>query len=85
MFTLKKYQQRAVDTLEVFLNRCKQGQSVAAAYAETIKEQGMPELAYKDYGFEEVPYVCVRIPTGGGKTILSSYTVSIAASRFLGY
>lgn len=43
----------------------------------------MPELEYRDYGFNEVPYVCLRIPTGGGKTILGSYAVDIAARKYL--
>ena len=83
MFKLKAYQQRCIDTLETFFNRCKQGQLVEMAYNETIKEQGLPELAYKDYGFDQIPYVCVRIPTGGGKTVLGSFAIATAASRYL--
>jgi type III restriction enzyme len=84
MFQLKSYQQRAVDTLTNFLAGCQSGESVEAAYAETLTEQAMPALAYRDYGFEQVPYVCLRIPTGGGKTILGSYAVEIAAREYLG-
>ena len=80
---LKGYQQRAIDTLGSFLNRCKQGQSVGEAYGETLQDQGMEDLAYRDNSFEQVPYVCFRIPTGGGKTILGSYAITIAASRYL--
>lgn len=83
MFQLKSYQQRAVNTLTSFLGRCQSGESVEAAYAETLAEQAMPALAYRDYGFEQVPYVCFRIPTGGGKTILGSYAVEIAAREYL--
>lgn len=83
MFQLKSYQQRAVDTLTSFLGRCQSGTPVEAAYAETLEEQAMPALAYRDYGFEQVPYVCFRIPTGGGKTILGSYAVEIAAREYL--
>lgn len=82
MFSLKSYQKRAVETLEVFLLRC-QSESVENAYQETLSEQGMPALAYKDYGFEQVPYVCMRIPTGGGKTVLGSHAIEIAASKYL--
>lgn len=83
MFQLKTYQQRAVDTLSSFFLRCQTMDSVEAAYRETLNEQNMPPLAYKDYGFEQTPYVCLRIPTGGGKTILGSYAVEIAARRYL--
>lgn len=83
MFALKNYQQRAVDALENFLSRCKQGESVPSAYRETLKDQNMPAFAYKEYGFDQVPYVCFRIPTGGGKTILGSYAIAVAASAYL--
>jgi type III restriction enzyme len=82
MFALKSYQKRAVETLESFLLRC-QTNGVASAYSETLKDQSMPALAYKDYGFEEVPYVCLRIPTGGGKTVLGSYAIEVAARKYL--
>ena len=34
-------------------------------------------------GLEAVPYVCLRLPTGGGKTLLSAHTVKIAADAYL--
>ena len=83
MFELKSYQRRAVAALETFLIRCQNGDSVEVAYEQTLKDQGMPDLTYRGYGFERVPYVCFRIPTGGGKTILGSYAVEIAARTFL--
>ncbi|WP_250655962.1 DEAD/DEAH box helicase [Alkalimarinus coralli] len=82
MFALKSYQKRAVESLESFLLRCQQS-NVEDAYRETLEEQGMPALAYKEYGFEEVPYVCFRIPTGGGKTVLGSHAVEVAARKYL--
>lgn len=83
MFVLKSYQKRAVTVLEDFLLDCQTIDSVEAAYQKSIEEQNMPELAYKDHGFKNVPYVCLRIPTGGGKTILGSYAVNIAARKYL--
>jgi type III restriction enzyme len=83
MLILKSYQQRAVDTLDAFFLRCLNLPSVEEAYRDTLKEQNMPALAYRDYGFEQVPYVCLRIPTGGGKTILGSHAVHVAARRYL--
>ena len=83
MFQLKSYQQRAVDTLSSFFERCHTLDTVEEAYRETLNDQSMPALAYKDYGFENTPYVCLRIPTGGGKTILGSYAIDIAARKFL--
>lgn len=84
MFQLKTYQQRAVDCLEDFLIKCLELSSVEEAYNQALAQQSMPELAYKSYGFDEIPYVCFRIPTGGGKTILGSYAVDIAARKYVG-
>ena len=84
MFQLKMYQQRAVDCLENFLLNCQILPSVEDAYKQTLVEQSLPELGYRDYGFDQIPYVCLRIPTGGGKTILGSYAVDIAARKYIG-
>lgn len=83
MLTLKGYQQRAIDTLDNFLSQARDRQNVTDAYAETLKAQGLPPLAYRDYGFADVPYVCFRIPTGGGKTLLASHAIVTAAKSYL--
>ena len=83
MFTLKNYQQRAVETLAFFLGQCKKGETVEDAYQSTLKSQKMPALIYRDHNFNQIPYVCFRVPTGGGKTILGSYAVEVTANTYL--
>ena len=83
MFNLKGYQQRAIDTLSSFLSKARNYQSIEQAYTETLQEQSLPNLAYRDYGFDDIPYVCFRIPTGGGKTVLASYAIATAAREYL--
>lgn len=78
MFALKSYQQRAAACLENFLTDCRQLGNHEAAYHAELHRQTMPELPYRDQRLN-VPYVCLRIPTGGGKTILGSYAIDIAA------
>src|SRR5712692_1623957 len=35
-------------------------------------------------GFDAaVPYVCLRVPTGGGKTLIAAHSVGVAAREFL--
>jgi type III restriction enzyme len=34
-------------------------------------------------GLEKAPYVCLRLPTGGGKTLLAAHTLKIAADAYL--
>src|SRR5271165_3168768 len=31
----------------------------------------------------DTPYVCLRLPTGGGKTLLSAYSVSVARENWI--
>ncbi|TPQ24786.1 DEAD/DEAH box helicase [Methylomonas koyamae] len=83
MLILKGYQQRAIDTLDDFLSKARDRQNVTDAYAEALQVQGLPTLAYRDYGFADVPYVCFRIPTGGGKTLLASHAIVTAAKSYL--
>lgn len=82
MFKLKNYQDRAVSTMVSFLSKSRY-QPVAEAYQAVLKEQGMPEHEYQDFGFGQTPYFCLRIPTGGGKTVLGSYAIEVAARHFL--
>lgn len=82
MFQLKGYQQRAVDVLQSFLTKCLDN-DVEEAYRLALEEQELPEFEYRDYGFEQVPYVCLRIPTGGGKTVLGSYAIDVASKSLL--
>lgn len=84
MFALKSYQQRALDHLQGFLVLCQSGELVEAAYQQTLAAQGMPALDYKPHGFGQVPNVCFRIPTGGGKTVLGSYAIETVAKQYLG-
>ncbi len=46
-------------------------------YRDVGESQRLPEL-------QGLPYVCVRIPTGGGKTVVAAQTPALAFSRLLG-
>ena len=79
---LKNYQSRTLKILSDFLN-----------YAKIIGN----EKAFKTYrdaqGYnpnyqslrhlEDVPYICLRLPTGGGKTLIGSYAIQLAAENFI--
>lgn len=78
MFKLKDYQSRALDVLEDFARRLQGGQQAApAAWAVAIAAQGVERVpAYDGSTMGEVPAVCLRIPTGGGKTTLAAHGVA---------
>ena len=65
---LKGYQQQALVSLTNFLRRAAQVGAASAFQQQTGQPYGMEP-------FGEVPCVCVRIPTGGGKTLLASHAV----------
>jgi type III restriction enzyme len=80
-FVLKEYQKNALASLESYLEAARID-GPAAAFASVCGKGGGP--AYKSVvGMESTPYVCLRLPTGGGKTVLASHAVAIAGRAFL--
>jgi len=73
--TLKSYQQTALDALAGFA-RAARLQGAAQAFATLA---GRP---YQADAFGEVPCVCLRIPTGGGKTVLAAHAVPLLAREW---
>ena len=70
--TLKSYQQAALDSLAA-LARAAQLQGPALGFRALT---GRP---YNADAFGEVPCVCLRIPTGGGKTVMAAHAVPLLA------
>lgn len=81
-FELKDYQKDALKRLEQFLQLARTS-GVEAAFEETLVSQNIKPYPYRKYTFKEVPYVCLRLPTGGGKTVLASHAVKTATRSFL--
>ena len=74
--TLKSYQADALDWYEKFLKRCRESGLPRESYARTTEEWRDMALYYRPlHGLESVPYVCVRIPTGGGKTLVAGMAI----------
>lgn len=76
--TLKTYQQTALDALGAFA-RAARTKGPALAFGE---------LAGRPYNLDafgaQVPCVCLRIPTGGGKTVLAAHAVPLLAREWQG-
>ena len=80
---LKEFQQKSLNTLKTCLEDARL-MGVAGAYAKNAKslDGRIPQYKAID-GFDDVPYLCLRLPTGGGKTLLSSHTIHIAGNAWL--
>ncbi len=86
---LKRYQ---ADTLSV-LRRFFEESRVAGPKNAYESITGEPEQAARLRGYAgayaplkelaDVPYVCLRLPTGGGKTILAAHAVSLARDAWI--
>lgn len=90
---LKDYQEKALKRLGDFL-RAAQEQGVAGAFAahahpdpksmlvpdyRPLRDKDGVELA----SLREIPYVAIRIPTGGGKTLMGAHFIRCAADNWL--
>lgn len=87
---LKQYQKDTLDVLRRFLRDARIVGS-KRAYETITKEPGITDRlgryasdyseAFKD--LSDVPYVCLRLPTGGGKTLLASHAVRVARDAWI--
>ena len=85
MITPKPYQDRVLDSLKEFFRVCSKTGSPAEAFGRVAGQNGngqyIPILAS---GLKpDMPYVCLRVPTGGGKTLLACHAAGIAMSELL--
>lgn len=77
-FELKSYQREALDAVRAYLRDVEAlGAKVAFLKATNLPYHAAPHLD------DAMPYVCIRIPTGGGKTVMAAHAVGIAASEHM--
>ena len=77
-FALKEYQIQTLQALQDYFKTAERmGSPNTAFYHKTnIPYLPAPQL-------EAIPYVCMRVPTGGGKTLLAAHSVGIAATDWM--
>ncbi len=69
---LKTYQHAALDTLSEYLRECtRTNDPDTAFYAITKRKFGQGISYHAVKGMDGMPYICVRVPTGGGKTVMA--------------
>ena len=87
MLQLKAYQEKALESLRLYLKECNQLQDADDAFYRTTRllwEKGIPYRPVREPSdLADIPYICLRLPTGGGKTLLACHTVAIANREYL--
>lgn len=82
MFKLKQYQRDTLDALTYFLQKAR-SRPVAEAFELALQEFRVKSAPYREYSFGQTPYVCLRLPTGGGKTVLASHAIRSVTQNYL--
>ena len=78
VFALKSYQLQALAALRRFLKKTVELNDADTAFYSLTKRPFTPPPALPG-----LPYICLRVPTGGGKTILAAHSIGVAADCFL--
>ncbi len=77
LFGYKEYQQRTLAALSDYLTQAREIGAKKAFVMQTERPyKAVPQLP-------GLPYVCLRVPTGGGKTVLACHAVALALRDFL--
>jgi type III restriction enzyme len=87
----KQYQKTSLHWLQSYYRKCRVMQEAADTFpastaftsvtAEIHEGQGLPYAPVKQV--PGIPYVCLRIPTGGGKTLVACEAVSLGVKDLL--
>lgn len=76
-FDPREYQKQGLATLGRYLEQAASLGADTAFYAIT------KEKYRQAVGLPDLPYVCLRIPTGGGKTLMAAHAVGLAVREYL--
>ncbi|HBR92644.1 MAG TPA: restriction endonuclease subunit R, partial [Opitutae bacterium] len=87
---LKDYQSELLDDFEQFLDGCRVENSAAKAFAQSTKAwlgfaapyRPLPTTTNNPLA-ETTPFVCLRVPTGGGKTFLAAHAIQRVTRSYL--
>lgn len=85
VFVRKDYQQRVLDSVEKYFVLCHQTGDADTAFYQATKELWQQGQKFHPLpGFAaDMPYFCLRVPTGGGKTFLAASSVALVNTHLL--
>ncbi len=75
---LKEYQERTLETLTEYYQKCLHFNNANTAFYDLTNRPYAPIESLSG-----MPYICLRLPTGGGKTLVACHAVSVTASELL--
>ena len=85
MFQLKSYQQQSLDALRTYFREANDQNDPDTAFYKVTGETMVQRLSYHPVeGLGGLPYVCIRIPTGGGKTLVAVHSIDVVERELLG-
>lgn len=83
---MKDYQRQALNAFEAFL-RLYRVEGAVRAYEVAARDRfgvGIPYRAPQPFAPDDIPCVCLRIPTGGGKTLIGGHAIRCVNDALLG-
>lgn len=84
-FVPKVYQQQVLDSVECYFKACHELASPSTAFFATTERlwgKGNPYNPLSGFP-SDMPYFCLRVPTGGGKTWLAAKSVALVNTHLL--
>ncbi|MEW5927996.1 MAG: DEAD/DEAH box helicase family protein [Gemmatimonadota bacterium] len=84
MLELKEYQDRSLKALSSYFAEVRLLGSASLAFAAVTERTFGQQLPYRQVKeLPGLPYVCLRIPTGGGKTLVAAHAAGLAAKELV--
>jgi type III restriction enzyme len=84
-FVAKQYQQSVLDSVQKYFEKCHLLGSPSLAFTAATEElwgRGLPYNRIEGFA-ADMPYFCLRIPTGGGKTWLAAKCAALVNTQLL--
>lgn len=79
MLQLKRYQEHTIQQIETYARLARQMRDADIAFYKLTKRPYKPAPD----SLAPVPYVCIQIPTGGGKTLIACHSVGKVFTHYL--
>ncbi len=84
-FAPKTYQSQVLESIEIYFQTCHELPSPSIAFTATTErlwDRGNPYHPLPGFP-ADIPYFCLRVPTGGGKTWLAAKSVHLVNTQLL--